>query len=196
MFLLLQGQDSASGTSPESCPYPGELIICILCGGREWREMIPLCYKRNCKTDELGLTQCSKSITAQPGTAQVYTMHHTWCPEPCMCPRTQSCVEARKEFSCKGLRQLRQILSISYSPKKKTNPVPLPVLCSPGDQQHSHKRLKCPAAVSQHPAVTHPAKQGQWLHFPMVGVGSPSSGFISMQMYLHFPCNLENLLSS
>lgn len=73
MFLLLQGQDSASGTSPEPCPYPRELIICSLCLDGEWREMIPLCYERNCETDELGLAQCSKSITAQPGTAQVCT---------------------------------------------------------------------------------------------------------------------------
>lgn len=78
LFLLLQGQDSASGTSPEPHPYPRELIICSSWLGREWGEMIPLCYERNCETDELSLAQCSKLITAQLGTAQVCTTHYTW----------------------------------------------------------------------------------------------------------------------
>lgn len=37
-----------------------------------------MCYERTCETDELGLAQCSKSITAQAGPAPGCTALRTW----------------------------------------------------------------------------------------------------------------------
>lgn len=160
MFLLLQGKDSASGTSPEPHPYPRELIICNLCLGREWREMIPLCYKRSCETDELGLAQCSKAITAQPGTAQVCTTCHAWHREPCVCPCMGLC-QSKEGFLPQG-PEIVQRNPLNQLRSTELNPSDISHALQPRRPAMLLRLPKVPAAVtpavmvlvSQHPPVT------------------------------------------
>lgn len=128
-------------------------------------------YERSCEADELGLAQCSESITAQPGPARGRAAQRTWYRDAHVHAHG---ADTRQDFSCEGLRPLTLILSIGQGLQKKPLVVPAR-LGSPRNQQRGHHRLACrqrapPAQVlaSGHAAGQHPRGRQQWFSAPRV----------------------------